>query len=221
MNRVGLALLGLPHIWYTHFIPSNHKFTGVAMNLKPLIASISPFIGIRSLELVPVEESPYMWSSSSGSPKKVVRVERRRRAEPPASGRERAETPQRRDSEEAGSPPSYSSPPSGGTPPSSGGGLQSLFPSGGGSGRPLGGKQMILVFVLVLVVVCIFGGTQLFGGGGTESPTYDQPAVGLEPTEQYEILPLDTPTQRPRPTATTPSALRLQALRLLPENPGR
>jgi len=127
------------------------------------------------------------FSTSSGSPKKVIRAERRRRAEPPESGRERADAPQRER-------PSSSTPSFGG---GSGGGSPSSYPSSG-SGVPLRGPQAIIAFVFIVIVLCVFGGMQLFGGGGDNGEeVYQQPAFvteAAEPTEPFAILPLESPT---------------------------
>ncbi len=127
------------------------------------------------------------FSTSNGSPKKVIRAERRRRAEPPESGRERADAPQRE--RPTSSTPSFSG--------SSGGGSSSSFPSSG-PGIPLRGPQAIIAFVLVVIVLCLFGGLQLFGGGGDSGDeVYQQPAFNteaVEPTEPFAILPLESPT---------------------------
>lgn len=149
-------------------------------------------------------QSPYILraSSSEPDPKRVVRAGRRRKAEPPAGGRERAETPQR-ERESAG-----------GSPPFSGGGSRPV--STGGSGVPLRGPQSIFALILILIVICVFGGMQLFGSGDSEDMIFEQPAFPVEPTEPFEILPLENPTAVP----TRPAPVSAETAALPPASPG-
>ena len=137
-----------------------------------------------------------LFSTSGGSGNKpTIRVGRRRRAEPPSTGRERADTPQRERESGSYEQPSFGS----GSGGDLGGGGSSS--GSGGSGLPANGSKSTISIILVVLALCVFGGIQLLGGGGSQDVVFEQPSQPLEPTEQFGILPVSTPTRVIRPTA--------------------
>ncbi len=140
--------------------------------------------------------SPAFLASGGNQKKRTVRAGRRRSAGGgKGEERQRATAPQRRR----------------GTGASSGGGSGSTRPPGGGGmaggglpggGLPGGGLSLgknPLVIIVILIVFAIFGGTQLFNGGGSED-TFPESAAPAPASNDTPVI------QTPAPVAVPPIA---------------
>ncbi len=120
-------------------------------------------------------DPPALFSKSSDSEKKTVRVKRRRRTESQTGERERAEAPRRKRTKQS----KKSAPPSG----------------TGGSARPMGqipgGRSpLLLIGIVVLLVICILPLMLIFGSGDSDdAPAEDPLTVNTVESEVVQEAP--------------------------------